>query len=46
MQIHEVIAEVMEGVIPQTSDVLDAIIDLDKNIRIRSHAIIARRVKS
>ena len=46
MQIHEVIVEVMEGVIPQTSNVLDAIIDLDKNIRIRSHAIIARRVKS
>ena len=46
MQIHEVIAEVMEGVIPQTNDELDAIIDLDKNIRIRSHEIIAQRVKS
>jgi len=46
MQIHEVIAEVMEGVIPQTNDELDAIIDLDKNIRIRSHKIIAQRVKS
>ena len=46
MQIHEVIAEVMEGVIPQTNDELDAIIDLDKNIRIRSHEIIAKRVKS
>jgi 1-deoxy-D-xylulose-5-phosphate reductoisomerase len=46
MQIHEVIAEVMEGVIPQTNDELDAIIDLDKNIRIRCHEIIAQRVKS
>ncbi|MBT5411371.1 MAG: 1-deoxy-D-xylulose-5-phosphate reductoisomerase [Nitrosomonadales bacterium] len=46
MQIHEVIAEVMEGVIPQTNDELDAIIDLDKNIRIRSHEIISQRVKS
>ena len=45
MQIHEVIAEVMEDVVPQTNDELDAIIDLDKSIRLRSYEIIARRVK-
>ena len=43
IQMYEVIAEVMEDVIPTTNDELDAIIDLDKSIRLRSHEVIARR---
>jgi len=46
VQIYEVIAEVMKGDIPPTKDQLDVIFDLDRSIRLLSHEIILRRLKS
>ena len=46
VQIYEVIAEVMIGDIPPTKDQLDVIFDLDRSIRLLSHEIILRRLKS
>ena len=46
VQIYEVIAEVMKGDISPTKDQLDVIFDLDRSIRLLSHEIILRRLKS
>ena len=46
VQIYEVIAEVMKGDITPTKDQLDVIFDLDRSIRLLSHEIILRRLKS
>ena len=46
VEIYEVIAEVMKGDIPPTKDQLDVIFDLDRSIRLLSHEIILRRLKS
>ena len=46
VQIYEVIAEVMKGDIPPTKEQLDVIFDLDRSIRLLSHEIILRRLKS
>ena len=46
VEIYEVIAEVMKGDITPTKDQLDVIFDLDRSIRLLSHEIILRRLKS